>query len=231
MLDDLTGWITDVIDALGYVGVAFLVALESVFPPIPSEVVLPLAGFVAGRGDASVPGMMIAATVGSVVGAWTLYGISAAVGPDRLHRFVERFGRWFGVGSDDLRKAEEWFDRRAGAAVLVGRCVPLVRSIVSVPAGFRRMAPLRFTLLTGLGSLVWNAALTGAGAVLGERWERVGDVVGLLKYAVILAILALLALFVWRMFLRDRLGFGGRNGDLRDATPSDEGTNGSAGPV
>src|SRR5690606_8942714 len=106
MLDDLTGWITDVIDALGYVGVAFLVALENVFPPIPSEVVLPLSGFVAGRGDASVVGMVLAATTGSVVGAWILYGIAAAVGPIRLHRFVERFGKWFGVSGEDMTKAE-----------------------------------------------------------------------------------------------------------------------------
>lgn len=214
MLDDLTGWITDVIDALGYVGVAFLVALENVFPPIPSEVVLPLSGFVAGRGDASVVGMVLAATTGSVVGAWILYGIAAAVGPIRLHRFVGRFGRWFGVSGEDMTKAEAWFDRRATAAVLIGRCVPLIRSVVSVPAGFRRMAPLPFTICTAIGSLVWNTALVGAGALLGDRWEQVGDVVGLLQTAVVVVIVALVALFVWRRFLRDRIGFrGGRSDD------------------
>ena len=198
MFDSLTTWVTDVIDALGYPGVAFLVALESVFPPIPSEVVLPLSGFVAGRGDASLVGMIVAATVGSVVGAWVLYGLAALIGRHRLHRFVERWGRWFQVKPADLDRAEAWFDRRALAAVLVGRCVPLIRSIVSVPAGFRRMPLLRFTLATTAGSLVWNVALIGAGALLGDRWESVGDYVGILQWLVVVTIVGLVAWFLWR---------------------------------
>lgn len=213
MFEDLTGWVTDVINALGYVGVAFLVALESVFPPIPSEVVLPLAGFVAGSGDASVPGMIAAATVGSVVGAWVLYGLAATIGPVRVHRFVERFGRWFTVSVDDLARAERWFDKRDNAAVLIGRCVPLIRSIVSVPAGFRRMPFLRYTAYTALGSLVWNSALVGAGAVLGDRWERVGDVVGLLQGVVVVVIVGCVVVFVWKRVVRPRLS---RAGDLPD---------------
>jgi membrane protein DedA with SNARE-associated domain len=206
VLDGIVNWVTDVVDALGYAGVAFLVALENVFPPIPSEVVLPLAGFVAGRGDANLIGMILAATLGSLVGAWALYGISAAIGPDRLHGFVVRYGRWFGVKERDLVRAENWFDRRSGTAVLVGRCVPLIRSVVSIPAGFRRMDPVRFTVFTLVGSLVWNTALIGAGAILGDRWERVGDVVGLLQGAVIVAIVAAVGWFVWRQFLKPRFG-------------------------
>ena len=151
MFDDLTQRVTDIVESFGYLGVAALVALENLFPPIPSEAVLPLAGFVAGRGDASYLGMVLAATIGSIVGAWMLYGISAAIGPLRLHRFVVRFGRWFGLKEHDLVRAETWFDRRSDAAVLVGRCIPLIRSIVSVPAGFRRMPLPRFTVLTALG--------------------------------------------------------------------------------
>ncbi len=116
--------------------------------------------------------MVAAATLGSVVGAWVLYGISAAIGPDRLHEFTVRRGRWFGVSVADLDRAEAWFDRRSNAAVLLGRCVPLVRSLVSVPAGFRHMPVVRFTVCTILGSLVWNTALIGAGGVLGNRWRR-----------------------------------------------------------
>jgi membrane protein DedA with SNARE-associated domain len=202
----MTDWVTSVIDALGYVGVAILVALESVFPPIPSEVVLPLAGFHAGRGNASLPGMIAAATVGSVVGAVVLYGIAAWIGPERLRRFVERHGRWFRLTTADLDKAEGWFDRRAETAVLVGRCAPLIRSLISVPAGFRHMSLPRFTLYTTLGSLVWNVALVSAGAVLGDRWHEVGDVVGLLQAVVILAVGAGVALFLWRRVVRTRLG-------------------------
>jgi membrane protein DedA with SNARE-associated domain len=205
VLDDLTNTITDIVDTLGYVGVAFLVALENVFPPIPSEVVLPLAGFVAGRGDASLIGMIIAATVGSVIGAWILYGIAAAVGPERLHTFVVRYGKWFRLGEKDIARAEEWFDRRSDAAVLIGRCIPLIRSLVSIPAGFRRMRFGRFTVFTAIGSAVWNTALISAGAVLGDRWKQVGDVVGLFQGVVIVAIVVLLAWFVWTRLLRPRL--------------------------
>jgi membrane protein DedA with SNARE-associated domain len=142
MLSGLATWVQDVIESLGYLGVAILVIVENLFPPIPSEIVLPFAGFVAQRGDASVVVMILAATIGSVVGALILYFISWGIGPDRLRQFVVRFGKWFGVKESDLTRAEEWFDRRSTTAVLVGRCVPLIRSIVSIPAGFRRMCSL-----------------------------------------------------------------------------------------
>ena len=210
MLGDLANWVQDVINQFGYFGVALLVVIENVFPPIPSEIVLPFAGFVAqqsasaanaavgvAQSDTSVIGMMIAATVGSVVGALILYFVSAAIGPERLRAFVERFGKWFGVKSADLVRAEAWFDRRSFVAVLVGRCVPLIRSIVSIPAGFRRMKLTSFILLTAVGSAVWNIALIGAGALVGDQWERVGEYVGVLQWLVIGAILVLLVRFVY----------------------------------
>ena len=209
MLGDLANWVQDVINQFGYFGVALLVVIENVFPPIPSEIVLPFAGFVAQQGadaanaaadaaqsDTTVVGMMIAATIGSVVGALILYFVSAAIGPDRLRAFVERFGKWFGVKSADLVRAEAWFDRRSAVAVLVGRCVPLIRSIVSIPAGFRRMKLTSFVVLTAIGSAVWNIALIGAGAVLKDQWDVVGDYVGVFQWLVIAAILVLLVRFV-----------------------------------
>ena len=209
MLGDLANWVQDVINQFGYFGVALLVVIENVFPPIPSEIVLPFAGFVAqqsasavnatadaAQSDTTVVGMMIAATVGSVVGALILYFVSAAIGPERLRAFVERFGKWFGVKSSDLVRAEEWFDRRSVVAVLVGRCVPLIRSIVSIPAGFRRMKLTSFVVLTAIGSAVWNIALIGAGALLGDQWERVGEYVGVFQWLVIAAVLVLLVRFV-----------------------------------
>jgi len=209
MLGDLANWVQDVINQFGYFGVALLVVIENVFPPIPSEIVLPFAGFVAQQGasavnatagaaqsDTTVIGMMIAATIGSVIGALILYFVSAAIGPERLRGFVERFGKWFGVKSADLVRAEEWFDRRSNAAVLVGRCVPLIRSIVSIPAGFRRMKLTSFVVLTAIGSAVWNIALIGAGALLGDQWERVGEYVGVFQWLVIAAVLVFLVRFV-----------------------------------
>lgn len=208
-MNEITDWVTDVVESLGYLGVALLVALENVFPPIPSEAVLPLAGFVAGRGDAHLVVMIVAATAGSLVGSWVLYWTTAALGPVRLRRFVTRYGRWVGVREQHLDRAERWFDRRADVAVLLGRCVPLIRSVVSVPAGFRRMPLLRFSVLTVAGSAIWNTALIVAGAVLGERWERTGDVVGILQGVVALGVVAGIALVVWRTVLRPRLAAAG----------------------
>ena len=210
MLGDLASWVQDVINQFGYFGVALLVIIENVFPPIPSEIVLPFAGFVAQQGagaaqsDTSVIGMMIAATIGSVVGALILYFVSAAIGPDRLRAFVEKFGKWFGVKAADLVRAEAWFDRRSSLAVLVGRCVPLIRSIVSIPAGFRRMKLSSFVVLTALGSAVWNIALIGAGAVLKDQWDRVGDYVGVFQWVVILAIVVFVVRFLISLVKRRR---------------------------
>ncbi len=205
MLASIETWVTDVIDALGYVGVAALVALESVFPPIPSEVVLPLAGFVAGQGNANLIGMIAAATVGSVVGAWILYAIAAWIGRDRLHAFIARYGKWFGVKPDDIVKAEVWFDRRSSYAVLFGRCVPLIRSLVSIPAGFRRMPIVRFTVLSAAGSAIWNTALISAGALLGDRWDQVGGVVGVFQWVVVVTIVGAIAWFLWKRVIRPKL--------------------------
>jgi membrane protein DedA with SNARE-associated domain len=205
MLSNLADWVTDVIDRLGYVGVALLVALENLFPPIPSEIVLPFAGFVASDGDANLFGMIAAATVGSLVGAWILYGIAAAIGPERTHRFIARFGKWFRLTPADIIKAELWFDRRAALSVLVCRCIPLVRSLISIPAGLRRMNFSLFTLYTTIGSLVWNAALIGAGYQLRDNWEDVEPVLEKVQYVVIAVILLAIA---WLVSRRWRIGEG-----------------------
>lgn len=221
MFSDLTQWVTDVVDALGYVGVAFIVALENLFPPIPSEVVLPLAGFIAGQGRATLIGMIVAATVGSVVGAWALYGIAAWVGPVRIRRFVGRYGRWVSVDLDELGKAEAWFDRRSRSAVLVCRCVPLIRSLVSIPAGFRRMPLVRFTVATAIGSAIWNCVLVGAGYALGDRYGDVEDYVGILQALVIIGVVLLVGFIVWRRVVKPRLP--SRRGSLtRDRSTGDE---------
>lgn len=198
---DLTEWVVSVINAIGYLGVALLVAMESLFPPIPSEVVLPAAGFAAADGGASLWGMVAAATIGSLVGAWALYLASAAIGEARLQALVVRYGRWLGVKPKDLARANAWFDRRAVVAVLVCRCIPLIRSLVSVPAGFRRMSAVPFTLCTIAGSLVWNLVLIGAGYVLGDNWAEVGEHVGLLQYVVVAGILAGGAWWIWTRLL------------------------------
>lgn len=204
MFSSLASWVQDVIEQLGYLGVALLVVLENVFPPIPSEIVLPFAGFVAQQGSDSVVLMILAATVGSVIGALIMYWIAAIIGDERLHAFTRRFGKWVQIREADLNRAEEWFDRHAMSAVLVGRCVPLIRSVVSIPAGFRRMKLIPYIAYTFLGSLVWNIALVGAGAVLGENWERVEPVVATFQWIVIVVILAGLARLAYVVVQRRR---------------------------
>ena len=204
MLSSLATWVQDVIEQLGYLGVALLVVLENVFPPIPSEIVLPFAGFVAQQGSDSVVLMILAATVGSVIGALIMYWIAAVIGDERLHAFTRRFGKWVQIREADLTRAEEWFDRHAMSAVLVGRCVPLIRSVVSIPAGFRRMKLIPYIAYTFFGSLVWNIALVGAGAVLGENWERVEPVVATFQWIVIVVILAGLARVAYVVVQRRR---------------------------
>lgn len=202
MFNSLATWVQDVIEQLGYLGVALLVVLENVFPPIPSEIVLPFAGFVALRGTNSVALMILFATFGSVIGALIMYWIAAVIGDDRLHAFTRRFGKWVQIRESDLTKAEEWFDRHAMAAVLIGRCVPLIRSVVSIPAGFRRMKLIPYVVYTFIGSMAWNIALVGAGAILGENWERVGRYVGVFQWLVIALVAVGVARFVWTHVLR-----------------------------
>jgi membrane protein DedA with SNARE-associated domain len=205
MMEAVVNWATSLVETLGYAGVALLVALENLFPPIPSEVVLPLAGFVAASEEASIGGMVLAATIGSMLGAYALYGVSAAVGPIRLRRFVEKYGRWLRLGADDLDRAEAWFDQKARTVVMISRCVPLMRSLISVPAGFRRMPLLQFSMYTLAGSLVWNLALVGTGYLLGENWKQAGQPVEVLQGVVLLAIVVAVAWFVWRRTVSPRL--------------------------
>jgi len=204
MLETLTNWATDMVERLGYLGVALLVAIENLFPPIPSEVVLGFAGFTASKGEYTVIGMIIAATIGSLIGAWILYGLSAAVGPVRLRAILIRYGNWIGVSENDLDRAEGWFDRRSRSAVLVCRCVPLLRSVISVPAGFRRMPFGVFTLFTVIGSLVWNTGLITAGYLLADQWERVLEFTEPFQTVVVVVIGVAVVAFIGRKLVLTR---------------------------
>jgi membrane protein DedA with SNARE-associated domain len=169
-LTGLAGWVASVIDSLGEAGVGLLVALENLVPPIPSEIVLSMAGFLASEGRVSLTLVWAAATVGALVGALLLYWLGRGLGEERLRRWLDRIPL---VDADDLDQADRWFERHAKAAVLFGRCAPVVRSLVSVPAGANRMPLGQFALFTAIGSGVWNALFVGAGYALGSRWQDV----------------------------------------------------------
>jgi membrane protein DedA with SNARE-associated domain len=198
-LTGLAGLITDVIAALGPVGVGVLVALETVLPPIPSELILPLSGYLASRGRMSLATVIIGATVGSLVGALVLYGAGAALGRERLRRLAELTPL---VEVGDLERAEQWFDRYGGLAVLVGRVVPVVRSLVSVPAGVVAMPLWRFILYTIIGSGVYNLVLVGSGWLLGSRWKTVEQYSNYLNYVIYAAIAVAVGLFVVKRLRR-----------------------------
>ena len=206
MLSDLTEWVIDVIERLGGVGVALLVALENIFPPIPSEIVLPFAGVVARRDGSGVVKMIAFATIGSLAGALFLYGVAAAIGPERLKGIVDRHGKWARLTVADVERAEGWFDRWATAAVLLGRCVPLIRSLVSIPAGFRRMNLGLFILYTTIGAVAWNTSLVGAGYLLAEesRWLVIEEILGYVQYLVLAVLATVVVWYIWRRFLNPK---------------------------
>ena len=180
----MADWIFAIVDRLGALGVGLLILLENVIPPVPSEVILPLAGFRARTGALNVLAVWPAATAGSVLGALLLYGLGSWLGYDRLHRLAGH--KWFVFASQkDLERGDAVFDRHGGKVVLLARCVPFLRSVVSIPAGISGMPLLRFVVLTTIGSGVWNAAFIALGWVLGENWDRVEGWLGPISYVVL----------------------------------------------
>lgn len=198
---EITDWATGAMATFGAPGAGLVVALENLFPPIPSEIVLPLAGFAAGRGEFSLVAAVVWTTAGSVVGAVALYLVGMLASDAWLRRTIARLPL---VGEDDVRRAEEWFDRHGRAAVFLGRMVPGVRSFVSIPAGQRRMPWWEFTLFTALGSLIWNAVFVGGGYALGSRWALVEQYAGVFQTVVFVLFGALVVYALLRRYRRRR---------------------------
>jgi membrane protein DedA with SNARE-associated domain len=172
-------WITGVIGRLGYAGVAALTFLENLFPPIPSELVIPLAGFVAAQGELKLGIVIAFATVGSLAGATAWYALGRRVGEQRLREWVERNGKWLTLSTRDIDRAALWFKRRGKAAVFVGRLIPGVRTFISLPAGFAQMPLAPFLVFSAAGTLIWTAALAYAGVMLRSNFTIVGDYVNI----------------------------------------------------
>ena len=190
--------ISEVLNELGYAGLTLLMIAETVFPPIPSEVVLPLAGYLVQKGDFEFLPALVASTVGSLVGAVILEEAARHGG----RPFADRFLQFARQDPEKLEHAEEWFRRRGSVMVLAGRCIPGVRSLIALPAGVLRMSRTRYILLTLVGSTVWNGALITAGYVLGSQWERVADAIGPLATPILVLIVVGIAAFVLVRALR-----------------------------
>ncbi|MEU8301538.1 DedA family protein [Micromonospora sp. NPDC048909] len=203
--DGLVGYVTDLVERLGGPGAGLAVALENLFPPIPSEVILPLAGFVAGQGRMSVIGAIFWTTLGSLVGALALYWIGAALGRDRIRAIAARLPL---VKLSDVDRTEAWFLRHGVKAVFFGRMIPIFRSLISIPAGVERMSVATFALYTTLGSLIWNTTFVLAGYLLGDNWHLVEGYVGVLQNIVIVVCVAAVGWFVVSRVLRARRAAG-----------------------
>ena len=171
-------WLLDIIKTAGYLGIALLMILENVIPAIPSELILPFAGFLVAQRELTLIGVVASGSAGSVVGATAWYVLGRAWGKRRVHRFIARHGRWVLLDVEDFTRAEAWFERHQKAATFVGRLMPGVRSLISVPAGVSQMPPAKFFVYTLAGTTLWTFALTLAGYVLADAYERTRAVVG-----------------------------------------------------
>jgi membrane protein DedA with SNARE-associated domain len=192
-LGGIAGFAVSLMERFGSPGAGLAVALENLFPPLPSELILPLAGFAASRGDLSLVGALIWTTAGSLVGALILYGLGAVLGRDRMRALATRMPL---VQVSDVDKSEEWFARHGRKAVFFGRMIPIFRSFISIPAGIERMPVLVFCLLTLVGSAIWNSVFIALGYALGENWERVEGWVAPVQNVVIVAVLAAVCYFI-----------------------------------
>lgn len=200
-LDGAAGWAVDMMERLGGPGAGLAIFVENLFPPIPSEVILPMAGFAARLGELSLVSAIVWTTAGSVVGAWMLYAIGAWLGHDRVRHIVSRMPLMDGA---DVDKTRAWFERHGHKAVFFGRMLPLFRSFISIPAGIERMNLAVFTVLTLLGSLIWNSAFVLAGYLLGANWHRIDPYAATLQYIVLGAVIVGLGWFIRSRLKRRR---------------------------
>lgn len=183
--------IVDIVSQSGYLGIFLLMLAENVFPPIPSELIMPLAGFVSARGDLNLLLVILAGTAGSVVGALPWYYAGAIFRKDRLKRIAARHGRWLTLSPRDIDVASYWFARYGAAAVFLGRLIPAVRTLISVPAGVVRMPLLPFLVYSTIGSLIWTALLAVTGYVLQSQYEQVEQYVEPVSKAVVFLVIAI----------------------------------------
>ncbi|MEH7345032.1 DedA family protein [Bacillus sp. JJ1532] len=194
----MESWIQDLIEQFGYWGVFLLIAVENIFPPIPSEVILTFGGYLTNSMNLSVTGVIISATLGSVMGAVILYGLGLLMDVKRLERIIDRYGRFLRLTKDDIYRADAWFDKYGIWTVLFCRLIPLIRSLISIPAGMSNMNFWLFLLFTTIGTLIWNTVLVNLGAAVGSNWEYIVEIMDKFSTVVYTLIVILFVLvIVW----------------------------------
>ncbi|MDD3341583.1 MAG: DedA family protein [Bacilli bacterium] len=198
--------IIDLMNQFGYVGILFLIAIENIFPPIPSEVILTFGGFMTTYTKMNIVGVILFATIGSVIGALVLYGIGKLLNKERLEKIISgKIGKILRLKKKDIEKADYWFDTKGGIAVFIGRFIPIVRSLISIPAGMSEMPMGKFLILTTIGTLIWNTVLVILGSVMGSKWNVVTQFIN--EYAhIVLVILIIIFIIAVVLFYKGRIG-------------------------
>lgn len=200
-MHQMSEWVLAIMAKFGYLGIIFAMFAENVFPPIPSELIMPAAGFAAARGDLNILLVILTGTFGSVLGALPLYYLGALFNKERLVIFTEKYGKYAFIKSEDVLSSNAWFDKHGKKAVFFGRMVPGIRSLISIPAGMNKMSIVSFLVLTALGSSIWTTILTLAGFYLGKNYEVIETM--LAPYSKIFLLLA--AIIIISVFIKHRL--------------------------
>jgi membrane protein DedA with SNARE-associated domain len=206
LIETLNSWVLSLISVFGYTGLGFVMFLENVFPPIPSEIILPLAGSLTLKGDFSLAGITLVGMVGSVAGAWVFFGIGYWFDEKRVRFLIQKYGKWLLLSTNDLDRALSWFQKYGYWVVFFGRMVPMVRSLISIPAGLAKMSFAKFTLYTALGTACWSFLLAYAGQVLGKNWNLVEGY--LARYETVIWVfvgVGMLVFLFYKLNLRQRI--------------------------
>ncbi len=198
----LAEWIPNIMNQLGYFGIALLMFLENLFPPIPSELIMPLAGFTVFQGKMDFIPAVIAGVVGTILGAYPWYYLGKIVSEERLEHLANKYGKWISVSAKDIHKANNWFNQHGGKAVFLCRLVPGVRTLISLPAGINEMPLLPFTLYSTIGTTLWVGFLTAAGYKLGDHYDLVDKYLGPVSKIVLASLIIFLILWIARKRLR-----------------------------
>jgi membrane protein DedA with SNARE-associated domain len=197
-------WITNLMTSMGYLGIGLLMFLENLFPPIPSELIMPLAGFNISQGKMEFLPTIAAGVLGTVAGAVPWYYLGSHLGEARIKKLVDRYGKWLGIFTKDVDKAKGWFDRHGEVAVLVGRLIPGVRTLISLPAGMAKMPIGPFLMYSTVGTALWVSLLTYAGYVLGDRYEDIEHFLAPFSKIILGLIVGMVAVWLLRKYLRSR---------------------------
>ncbi len=205
ILELVATWIEELIASIGYPGIVIVMAIENIFPPIPSELVLPFAGSLSAKGEMNFWAAVAAGTIGAVIGAIVLYAVGYFAREAGVRNLAARFGKYLFISERDLDRAADWFERYGEIIIFFGRLIPLIRSIISIPAGYTRMNPVRFLIYTTLGTTLWNLILTYAGRLLGENWQDILAFTDTYQYATLsVIVLAVVVFLAWRIIKHRR---------------------------